>query len=277
MTNATLTRASVPTDARVTWWRVVHAEWIKFRSLRSSLIMLAATVAVLVGLGLAFSAVLANNPPTPGAPPPPGPPGTSLLEPLGASLGGVNLAQLLIGTLGVLLVAGEYGTGMIRSSLAAVPKRWPVLGAKVVVLAGVSLAALVPAVLLTFLGGQHLLGTDGISLGDDGVLRAVLGAAGYLAGVGVLGVALGALLRNTAGGITSVVALLLVVPGLTSLLPDSWSDAVTPYLPSNAGQALMSIGSNPDLLSPGAGLAVFVGWLAVLAGAAAILLRRRDA
>ncbi|MFI9642475.1 ABC transporter permease [Micromonospora sp. NPDC051925] len=276
MTSATLTRASVPADARVTWWRVVHAEWIKFRSLRSSLIMLAATVVVLAGLGLGFSAVLANNPPTSGGLAQSGP-GPSLLDPLGVSLGGVNLAQLLIGTLGVLLVAGEYSTGMIRSSLAAVPKRWPVLGAKVAVLTGVSLAALVPTVLLTFLGGQHILGADGISLGADGVLRAVLGAAGYLAGVGVLGLTLGALLRNTAGGITSVVALLLVVPGLTSLLPDSWSDTVSPYLPSNAGQALMSIGSNPDLLSPGAGLAVFVGWLALLAGAAAVLLRRRDA
>ncbi|MFC4022108.1 ABC transporter permease [Micromonospora sp. GCM10011542] len=197
--------ATVPADARVTWWRVVRSEWIKFRSLRSSLIMLAATVVLLAGLGLAFSTVLATNPPEAGTPAAPG--GPSSLDPLGASLGGVNLAQLLIGTLGVLLVAGEYSTGMIRSSLAAVPKRWPVLGAKVVVLAAVSLAVLAPVALLTFLGGQSILGADGISLGDEGVLRAVLGAAVYLAGVGVLGMALGALLRNTAGAITSLVVL----------------------------------------------------------------------
>ena len=77
----------------------------------------------------------------------------------------------------------------------------------------------------------------------------------------MLGVALGALLRNTAGALTSLVALLLVLPGVVSLLPESWSDAISPYLPSNAGQAFMSISSSSDLLSPGAGLAVFVGWV----------------
>ncbi|CCH20636.1 ABC transporter permease [Micromonospora lupini] len=266
---------TIPAGARVTWWRVVHSEWIKFRSLRSSLIMLAATVVLLAGLGLAFSTVLATNPPEPGTPSAPG--GPSSLDPLGASLGGVNLAQLLIGTLGVLLVAGEYSTGMIRSSLAAVPKRWPVLAAKVTVLATVSLVVLATVAVLTFLGGQRILGEDGISLGGEGVLRAVLGAAVYLAGVGVLGMALGALLRNTAGAITSLVALLLVVPGVTSLLPDSWSDAISPYLPSNAGEAVMSITSSSDQLSPGAGLAVFVGWLVVFVGAAIVALRRRDA
>ncbi|MFC0002809.1 ABC transporter permease [Micromonospora siamensis] len=275
MTATTVPRPTVPADARVTGWRVLRAEWIKFRSLRSSLIMLAATVVVLAGLGLAFSAFLANTTIEPGTPAPPG--GPSSLDPLGASLGGVNLAQLLIGTLGVLLVAGEYSTGMIRSSLAAVPRRWPVLVGKVGVLAGVSLAVLVPTALLTFGGGQAILGDKGVALTDDGVLRAVLGTAGYLAGVGVLGAALGALLRNTAGALTSVVALLLVVPGVVSLLPESWSDAVSPYLPSNAGQAFMSIGSNPDLLSPAAGAAVFVAWLAVLLGAAVVQLRRRDA
>ncbi|MEH0842085.1 ABC transporter permease subunit [Micromonospora sp. CPCC 205711] len=275
MTTATLAPATVPADAKVTWWRVVRSEWIKFRSRRSSLIMLAAVVLVFAGLGLGFSAFLSDTTIEPGSPAPPG--GPSSLDPLGASLGGVNLAQLLIGTLGVLLVAGEYSTGMIRSSLAAVPRRWPVLAGKVTVLTGVSLALLVPTVLLTFLGGQAILADKGISLADDGVLRAVLGTAFYLAGVGVLGMALGALLRNTAGALTSVVALLLVIPGLTSLLPESWSDAISPYLPSNAGQAFMSISSSPDLLSPGAGLAVFVGWLVVLVGAAAVLLRRRDA
>jgi ABC-type transport system involved in multi-copper enzyme maturation permease subunit len=253
---------------------VVHAEWIKFRSLRSSPIMLVATVAVLVGLGLVFSAVLADNPPQPGTPAPPG--GPASLDPLGASLGGVNLAQLLVGTLGVLMVAGEYGTGMIRSSLIAVPTRLPVLWAKAAVLAGVCLVALVPASLLAFLGGQAVLGDEGIGLGDQGVLRAVLGAACYLAGVGVLGAAVGALLRNTAGAITTVVALLLVVPGLTALLPEAVSDAVSPYLPSNAGQAFMSISDSADLLSPGAGFAVFLGWLALALGGAALRWRRRD-
>ncbi|WP_405089872.1 ABC transporter permease [Micromonospora sp. NBC_01392] len=275
MTTAAPPATTVPTDARITVPRVVRSEWIKFRSLRSSLIMLAATVVVFAALGLGFSTFLADATIEPGTPAPPG--GPSSLDPLGASLGGVNLAQLLVGTLGVLLAAGEYGTGMIRSSLAAVPTRWPVLAGKVVVLAGVVLAVLVPTTLLTFLGGQAILGDQGISLSDDGVLRAVLGTAGYLAAVGVLGAALGSLLRTTAGALTSVVALLLVVPGVVSLLPESWSERISPYLPSNAGQAFMSVGGGGDLLSPGAGATVLAAWLVVLLGAALVLLRRRDA
>ncbi|MCZ7436947.1 ABC transporter permease subunit [Micromonospora sp. WMMC241] len=275
MTAAAPPATTVPTDARITGPRVVRAEWIKFRSLRSSLILLAATVVVFGALGLGFSAFLADATIEPGTPAPPG--GPSSLDPLGASLGGVNLAQLLIGTLGVLLTAGEYSTGMIRTSLAAVPARWPVLAAKAIVLAGVSLAVLVPAALLTFLGGQAILGDQGISLADSGVPRAVFGTAGYLAAVGVLGTALGSLLRSTAGALTSVVALLLVVPGVVSLLPQSWSEWISPYLPSNAGQAVMSLGTNPDLLSPGAGAAVLGAWLLALLGAALLRLRRRDA
>ncbi|MDG4800339.1 ABC transporter permease subunit [Micromonospora sp. WMMD980] len=275
MTTATPPATAVGPDARITAPRVVRAEWIKFRSLRSSLILLAATVVVFAALGLGFSAFLADATIEPGTPAPPG--GPSSLDPLGASLGGVNLAQLLIGTLGVPLTAGEYATGMIRTSLAAVPTRWPVLAAKVTVLAGASLAVLGPAALLTFLGGQAILGDEGISLGDPGVPRAVLGTAAYLAVVGVLGAALGSLLRTTAGALTSVVALLLVVPGVVSLLPESWSDPISPYLPSNAGQAVMSVGTNPDLLSPGAGAAVLGAWLLVLLGAALWRLLRRDA
>ncbi|WP_433796324.1 ABC transporter permease [Actinoplanes sp. CA-252034] len=265
----------IPASARVTLARVIRFEWIKFRSLRSSLIMLAASVAVFAGLGLGFSAFLAGTTIEPGTPAPPG--GPSSLDPLGASLGGVNLAQLLIGTLGVLLVAGEYSTGMIRSSLTAVPRRWPVLVGKVAVLAGVSVTALTPTALLTFLGAQAVLGDKGISLTDDGVLRAVVGTVGYLAGVGVLGMALGFLLRNIAAALTTVVAVLLIVPGVASLLPESWSDTVTPYLPSNAGQAFMSLGADPDLLSPAVGAVVFSCWLLILLSLATIQLRRRDA
>jgi ABC-2 type transport system permease protein len=266
---------TVVAGARVTLARVARSEWIKFRTLRSSLIMLGATAAVFAALGLGFSAFLADTTIEPGTPAPPG--GPSSLDPLGASLGGVNLAQLLIGTLGVLLIAGEYSTGMIRSSLTAVPQRWPVLAGKVAVLAAVTLAVLVPTVLLTFVGGQAVLGEKGIALTDDGVLRSVFGTAAYLTGVGVLGMALGFLLRNTAAALTSVVALLLIVPGVVSLLPAGWSETIAPYLPSNAGQAFMSVGDNPDLLTPSAGAAVFIGWLVVLLSVAVTLLRRRDA
>ena len=261
---------------RVTQWRVIRAEWIKFRSLRSSVITLLSAVIVIAGLGLIFSMVFANG--TSAGGPGGGPGGAT--DPMGASLGGVDLAQLIIGTLGVLLIAGEYSTGMIRSSLAAVPRRLPVLWGKAAVLIGVSLVVLVPTVLLTFVGGQAIIGSGhgALSLTDGGVLRSVLGSAVYLAGVGAFGMAVGALLRNTAGAITTVVAALLVVPGLMALLlPDRWYNDVARYLPSNAGGSFRSLAPGADMLSPWLGLAVFAGYLVVLFAAAAVRLRRRDA
>ena len=110
------------------------------------------------------------------------------------------------------------------------------------------------------------------------MLRAVIGLGLYLAGIGVFGIAIGAMLRNTAGSIAVVVAALLIIPGLAALvLPTSWSDNIAPYLPSNAGSALTSVHGSTTLLGAGAGAAVFVGWLVVLLVGAAVLIRRRDA
>jgi ABC-type transport system involved in multi-copper enzyme maturation permease subunit len=201
------------------------------------------------------------------------------VDPTAISLAGVTLAQLIIGILGVLIVSNEFANGLIRNTFAAVPRRLPVLWAKVVVLA-VSLALLmVIASVVAFLVGQLILG-DGknTTLAADGVLRAVLGSGLYLAGIGVFGIAIGAMLRNTAGSIAVVVAALLIIPGLAGLvLPTSWSDNVLPYLPGNAGTAFTSVNGSDTLLSPGAGAAVFVGWLVVLLVGAAVLIRRRDA
>jgi ABC-type transport system involved in multi-copper enzyme maturation permease subunit len=246
-------------------------EWIKLRSLRSTLYTLAITVALVIGLGLLFSSLVGSGD---------GPGEDDFSDPTSISLGGVMLAALAVAVLGVLTSAGEYATGSIRATLAAVPSRVPVLWGKVIVFAVVSFVLMFVAVLGAFLAGQSVLssrGLDTAALSDPGVFRALVGAAVYLTGAGLIGLAVGVLLRNTAGAITLVVGTLFVVPGLIQLLPSSWNDAIGPYLPSNAANAVMTVQTAGDSLSPGSGLAVFAGYVVVLLAGAAVMLKRRDA
>ena len=200
-------------------------------------------------------------------------------DPTSRSLAGIFLAQLAIGVLGVLLITGEYATGMIRATLAAVPSRLPVLWAKAAVFAAVTLVLTVPSVLGAFLIGQSILGAKHLQagLGDPGVLRAVLGAALYLTVVGLLGLGLGALLRNTAGGISALFGVLFVLPIIVRFLPASWADPIDKYLPSTVGEGITHVHADPAALAPWAGSALFCGYAAVILGLAAIRLRRRDA
>lgn len=275
--NATVLDKLDPAKAglKVTQRRVVRSEWIKFRSLRSTVIALGAAAVVLTGVGMLFSAIESGQLSGPG-----GGGEDDGEDPVSISLSGVMLAQLIVGSLGVLMTAGEYSTGMIRSSLTAVPRRLPVLWGKVIVFAGVTFAAMTAAAFLAFFGSQAMLSAGGAataSLGDPGVLRAVFGAALDLTGIGLIGLALGTLLRTAAAAISTLFGLTLLLPGLLELLPESFSTAVWPYLPSNAITAFMSVQPPPDALSPWAGLAVFAGFIVVLLGAAAVSLRRRDA
>lgn len=264
-----------PSNLKVTQARVVRSEWIKFRSLRSTVITMAAGAIALIGMGLLAAAFDTGSISTPdGGGPPTG------SDPTATSLTGVMLAQLIIGSLGVMMTAGEYTTGMIRSSLAAVPKRLPVLWGKAIVFAGVTFVVMLAATLVAFLGGQAILSGGGVasaSLGDTGVLRAILGSALNLTGVGLMGIALGALLRSTAGAISTLFGIVLILPGLLQLLPSSWNADLGPYLPSNAISAFTTIQADAGSLSAGAGLAVFAGWIVALLAGAAVLLKRRDA
>ena len=264
----------------VTQRRVIRSEWLKLRTVRSWMIMIGATALLLIAFG-ALAASVASGAVTPQGPGGQGGGGGGFgsADPTAISLAGVTLAQLIAGILGVLFISNEYANGMIRSTFAAVPRRLPVLWAKVIVIAGTLAVVMVIASIATFLLGQLILGdAKSTTLAADGVLRAVLGSGLYLAGIGVFGVAIGALMRNTAGSIAVVVAALLIIPGLARLiLPESWDTTVTPYLPSNAGAAFTSVNGSSTLLSAGAGAAVFLGWLVVLLAAAAVLIRRRDA
>jgi ABC-2 type transport system permease protein len=261
---------------KVTGPRVLRAEWAKFWSLRSSWITLGVAVALLIALGAIASATYSPDATAQGGPPGPG---SGEQDAVSLALLGVTFASLAVGVLGVLLSAGEYTTGMIRSTLTAVPRRLPVLWSKAAVIGPVILVLTTLGALAAFQLGT--LGLDGekiaLSLGDDGVLRSLAGAGLYLALVAVAGVALGMLLRSSAGAIAVLVGVLLILPGLASLLPDSVYDTVNPYFPSNAGSAMYALHQSSDALSAGAGLAVFAGWVALTLAGAAWRLTKSDA
>jgi ABC-2 type transport system permease protein len=257
---------------RVTQARVALSEWTKLRSLRSTIYTLLATTVLTIGIGILAGAITASRWNSMSAADKAG------FDPLQTSLAGVNFGLLSIGVLGVLLLTGEYSTGMIRSTFAAVPKRLPVLWAKAGVFALVSLVLAVPATLIAFFASQAFLSPHHIQIAfsHTGVPGAVLGSALYLTLAGLLGLGLGGILRNTAAGIATFAGVMFVLPALTHILPTSTQNAINPYLPSEAGRAIMGIGHQAHMLSPWAGLALFAGYAAVAIAAAAVLLVRRD-
>ena len=199
-------------------------------------------------------------------------------DPVNNAFGGLRLGQLAVAVLGVLVISSEYSTGGVRGTFIAVPRRLSVLGAKAVVMALLGFAVGLVIAFVCFGAGQVFFATKhvGVSLGDPGVLRAVFGAALYIAGCGMFGLAVGALVRHSAGAITAVVALLFVLPLLSLAIPGSIGDTVTKYFTANAGEAITFVRHESDELSPWAGYAAFtVEWLIVL-GLGAFLLQRRD-
>lgn len=271
MSDSSNAPASRTPGGRVTFPRVVRSEWIKFASLRSSWITAAAAVVAVVGLGALISGITGAHWSELR------PEQQARFDPVMISLGGVNLAQLAIGVLGVLLVTGEYGTGMIRATLMAVPKRWPVLLAKLVVFCVITAVLMLAAAFAAFLIGQQLLGTHGTTLGAPGALRAILGVALYLTVVAAFAIGLGFALRNTAGAISALLGLLLVVPGLARLLPSPWQPHVVPYLPSEAGASVFTLHPEPGMLGTWAGFGVFCLWALAALLLGAFVLQRRDA
>jgi hypothetical protein len=201
-------------------------------------------------------------------------------HPLDIALAGVNVAQLAIAVLGVLVITGEYSTGMIRSSFIVVPKRLPVLWAKLGVYAVASFLLILPAVLIAFFASQAILSRHHIlqiSIGDNGVARSIIGGALFVSLVGIFALGIGSIVRNTAGGIATFAGIFFVIPPLMNILPLSWNHAITKYLPSEAGRQLFSLTHDQYSLSPLAGGLLFVGYCALAVAVAAVLLVRRDA
>jgi ABC-2 type transport system permease protein len=266
------TRPARPAGQRVTLARVVHSEWTKLRSLSSARWSLLITVASIVGFGALYCLLRVARPPD-------NPAARAAFDPTAVSLTGVQLAQLAVGVLGVLLVAGEYATGLIRTSLTAVPARLPVLWAKAIVFALTTLAVCLPVTLASFLVGQSILSAKrlDVALSHPGVVRAVVGSALYLAAVGLLGLGLGALLRSTAGAVATLLGLLFGPQLLAGLLPAAWSDRIYPYLPVPAGAAVANLRPDPAALGPWSGFGLFCLYTGLVLALAAWELRRRDA
>jgi ABC-2 type transport system permease protein len=252
--------------------RVVRAEWTKLRALRSTWWCALIAVVLIVGLGAAIAGsgapykISAAN---------------SAAGGVTISLVGILFGQLVFGMLGVLAFSGEYGTGMIRATLAVVPARLPVLWAKLIVLVGLIMPLSLLAAVAEFFTATALESSRGgsaFSLTNPGVLREVVGASLYLTVIAVIGLALGALLRRTAAGLSVFAAVFLVVPLVAAYLPASIK-GFAPYLPSNAGGDIWGAGKlfGGHQLGPWTGFAVLWGYAVVLIGLAAWQLRRRDA
>jgi ABC-type transport system involved in multi-copper enzyme maturation permease subunit len=263
----TATSVPFPAGAGVTQRRVLVAEAIKLRSVRSTWWLLAVSGLSIVAAGVspALTSVVSGTEQ-------PGDPAGSV-DPTGGALSGISFTQLLVAALAVLIVTGEYSSGLVRATFTAVPARLPVLWAKAATAAVITFVTTLAATFIAFLTAQAVLsGTDApISLTTPGVARAVIGSALYLGVTAVLAVALGALLRSAIGAMAAVFGLLFVAPLLGLLVP-----GIDPYLPSNAGAAVMRTGSAEGALPPWVGLGVFVLYAAAALAAAAAALVRRD-
>ena len=248
--------------------RVVRSEWIKLATLRSTTITFAVAVAAMIGISVLVSWATVGN----WAEMSPAQRRSVAVEEI--VLSGRFLAQLAIGVVGVMAITGEYATGMIRATLAAVPRRLPVLWAKLGIYAAVTFALMLVASFAGFFAGNAVLAEHWeFHLSDPGVLRCVFGAAISLTLICVLGTALGFILRNTAGAISILFAILMVVPILGEFLP-----ALNKYLPTSAIDSLLIARINGDmLLQPLPAFVLLCAYVGAAAGGAVLTLLRRDA
>jgi ABC-2 type transport system permease protein len=261
---------NVPGVRRQGFPDALRAEWIKFWTVRSttwSTVMLFVLGAGLTVLVCATSAEwLASS--------------EADESPASFVTWGMMFAQITAIVLGTLAVTSEYGTGMIRATLAATPSRGTVLAAKALVLSGTLFVAGTLTAFAGYFAGNWFLENEGIgiALSDDGVLRAMFGSGLYLAGLGLLAAAVGLLIRHTAAALSLVLGLVFVVGTMVFLLPGAWGEWIGKLMPGNAGSGITApVSFNPTLLDPWVGFAVFSGEVAVLLLVAYVTFRRRDA
>ncbi|GAB2865325.1 ABC transporter permease subunit [Nocardioides pacificus] len=249
---------------------VLHAEWIKLWTVRSTGWSIVAMVTLGVGLTVLVCATsaqaIADNPGDH--------PSSSYVT------WGMMIAQVTAVVLGAMIITSEYATGLAKATFAASPRRGQVLGAKLVVLTGTLLVAGTATAFLGYLGGNWFLDSEGVgtSLDSEGVLRALFGNGLYLAALGLLTVGVGLLVRHTAAALSIVLGLVFVVGNMAFLLPGTWGEWVAKLMPGNAGTAIITpVPFNPDLLGAWTGLGVVLAEALVVLIAGYVVLRRRDA
>lgn len=284
----------IPTGRDLSFGGAVRSEWVKLRSIRSTWWSYALLVLITIGLSAQMSSQLNFDGMSVK-------PSHEAIQAMGvyATMVSLDFSALVVSVLGVLVIACEYGSGMIRSTLVAVPKRVPALLAKATVFAVMTFAISAIAFAVTIPISVGLLGVNGynVDLGDTNYWLAYLGGATYLTLVGLIAFSIGAIIRNTAGGIATALGLAFVAPLILGVIsgmsPQMWIQNLQSLLPSRAGMALFthpgyqafaSPGRPPQtppkgiwILDPGQGALILVAWIVVLMTTAAILLKRRDA
>ncbi|GIT79235.1 ABC transporter permease [Leifsonia sp. LS1] len=272
------------TLGRLSFPRVVRSEWIKLRTLRSTFWTLASVIVLVIGIAALVATAIPEKSVLFGEVPQSQRAGIEAQAAqfaTSASTAGLTFAALVIAVLGVLVISGEFSTGMIRSSFAAVPRRFPVFLAKALVLFGVSFvvglvsSAASWAVALPILNGK---GYPGDLLASD-TLWAIVGAGAYLGLVAVFALGVGAILKSTAGGIAAALGVLLVLPIIanlvSSLTKTQWVQDAGHYLLSSAGTGLAGVTNGT--LEPWANILTAIAWAVVSFVVGALLLQRRDA
>ena len=206
-------------------------------------------------------------------------PGNGTWDPTSTSLSGLVIGQLTIAVLGVLAITSEYSTGMIRTSLAAVPRRGRLLAAKAAVFGAVAVVTGELVSWVAFFVGQLMISghQPTASLGQPDVARAVVGGGLYIALIGLMAVAAGTILRYTAAAITAVIGVLFVLPGVLEALPNSWRLPVEKYWPTGAGEQVLMVTRDANTLPAWLGFGELALFVAVLLALGYFLLQRRDA
>ena len=277
MTSLTLTASLPPATGRAGLSGALRSEWTKIRSVRSTLWSIAAMAAIAIGLNALINYLSIDRR---WAGMPPGERLDIMQNPLGQILEGpMSVAQFAVAVIGVMAISSEYATGMIRSTLQSQPRRFTLFTAKLAVLAALMFVVGEALSFAAFFVGRFVISAHvPVSLSDPGVLRAVFGAGLYITVLACFSFAFGLILRHTAGAITAVLGLVLVISQLTQLLPDSWGHHVNAWMPTNAGRLILEQRVDPkELLTAWQGLAVFAGWTALLLLVGLYLLRKRDA
>ncbi|MBO0594896.1 ABC transporter permease [Nesterenkonia sp. E16_7] len=199
---------------------------------------------------------------------------------LTVSSSGLVFGQLLIASLAVVLIASEWATGMIRSTLVAVPRRSTALLAKALVVSVVAFLVGFVSALLSYLVSQPILGMENMSfsLTEDGVLRSIVNSGTYLALIALISVAIGILLRNTAGGIVTAVGVFFVLPLVFELISGlaDWVTEAARYLPGQAGMEMVAITTSDGALTPLEGGLTMTAWALVLLIGALVVTKKRD-
>jgi len=250
---------------------LVAAEWIKLRSLSSTYMVLLAAVITAFGVGLLVCNADANTWARLQ-------PGRMVIDPMADSFVGFSVAQLIFAAVGVLTMTGEYSSGLIRTTFAAVPPRGAVLAAKAAVVAAVTFAVGLVTALASFAAGQAIFSRPhiGISLGHPGAVRAIIAAALFLVAVSLTGLALGVLIRNAAGALTAVVVLLFLGPSFLHGT-SRWVIDIANALPANGIRRLVSLHPWPNAPSVTEAVIIIVVYPVVTLAAAAYVIHRRDA